>query len=306
MSRNVRRKFPSTPVKATKRRRRVSETSESSIDLSDEGGYSAVEDISDSSDDDEDDVAAAEEENILEEAHAPTPTAPRPRPLFEDKEIDDNDDDKDDDAADAADADVDVDDEDDDGNGSWAGILSEVEEGNLSDFLNEELLEFNANVERHVHFDVPSSDSDSTDTEDDHLDLFPDIFVSQTALDPAFRREIEHDPDESSGSSSFWDYNYTHEDQADSDAEEVVRQMSDDDTPMATPLASALNTVASTPVPAFEEPQELDGYESEWAIVLAVLDAVLHANSPQRMVILPTKMSPSLLSVERLVGLPTP
>ncbi|KAH6888418.1 hypothetical protein B0T10DRAFT_54054 [Thelonectria olida] len=261
MSRNVRRKFPSTPVKATKRRRRVSETSESSIDLSDEGGYSAVEDISDSSDDDEEDVAAAEEENILEEAH-PTPTAPRPRPLFEDIE-DDNDDDDDEEEDEDAGAAVDDDEEEDDDNGSWAGILSGVEEGNLSDFLNEELLEFNASEERHVHFDVPSSDSDSTDTEDDHADLFPDIFVSQTALDPAFRREIENDPDESSGSGSFWDYNYTHEEQPDSDAEEVVRHLSDDDTPTATPLASQLNTVASTPVPAFEEPQELDGYETD-------------------------------------------
>ncbi|KAI5458763.1 hypothetical protein BGZ63DRAFT_362515 [Mariannaea sp. PMI_226] len=269
MSRNVRRKFASTPVKVTKRRRRVSETSESSLDLSDEGGYSAVEEISDSSDDDEDDVAAAEEENILEEAEVPTPTAPRPRLLFDTKEIDDDDDDDDDDDENDDDDDdgAEADEDEDEGegeNGSWAGIISEVDEDNVSDFL-QEAMAFGSDtpVERHVHFDVPSSDSDSTDTEDDHGDLFPDIFVSQTALDPSFRREIENDPDESSGSGSFWDYTYNHDDQPDSDAEELIRQLSDDDTPTATPMASQPNTVASTPVPAFEEPQELDGYETD-------------------------------------------
>ncbi|KAM5378765.1 hypothetical protein ACJZ2D_004238 [Fusarium nematophilum] len=185
MSRNVKRKF-TTPVKAktANRRRRISDTpSSSSLDLSDEGGYSAVEDISDSSDDDEDDDA-----NFF---GSDTP------------------------------------------------------------------------VERHVHFDVPSSDSDSTDTEDDHADLFPDIFVSQNALDPAFRREIENDPDESSGSGSFWDYGYQYGDALDSDTEDIIRHLDDDETPLATPLASQQATAASTPVPTFEEPQELDGYETD-------------------------------------------
>ncbi|KAH7127461.1 hypothetical protein EDB81DRAFT_142711 [Dactylonectria macrodidyma] len=257
MSRNVRRKFPpSTPVKATtKRRRRVSDTSSSSFDLSDEDGYSAVEDISDSSDDDEEDVAAAEEENIVEENNVPTPIAPRPRLIVEDAD-DDDDDDDDDDGHDV--------DEDEDEVGSWAGIMSDVDENEVSDFF-QDANAFNSDipVERHVHFDVPSSDSDSTDTEDDHADLFPDIFVSQNALDPAFRREIENDPNESEDSGSFWDYSYTHADQPDSDAEEVIRQLSDDDTPTATPMASQPATAASTPLPTFEEPQELDGYETD-------------------------------------------
>ncbi|KAH7131590.1 hypothetical protein B0J13DRAFT_106912 [Dactylonectria estremocensis] len=257
MSRNVRRKFPpSTPVKVTtKRRRRVSDTSSSSFDLSDEDGYSAVEDISDSSDDDEEDVAAAEEENIVEENNAPTPIAPRPRLTVED---DDDGDDDDDEGPDV--------DEDDAGSeaGSWAGIMSDVDENDVSDFFQDaNAFGSDIPVERHVHFDVPSSDSDSTDTEDDHADLFPDIFVSQNALDPAFRREIENDPNESEDSGSFWDYSYTHADQPDSDAEEVVRQLSDDDTPTATPMASQTATAASTPLPTFEEPQELDGYETD-------------------------------------------
>lgn len=270
MSRQVRRKQPTTPVKATsKRRRRVSDTSSSSFDLSDEGGYSGVDEISDSSDDDEEDVAAAEEENILTEALPPTPTAPRPLPQVEEEEEEDEEDDDDDDEDDE---------DDDDDNVSWAGIASDVEEDQdiyKEDFVFRSLTP----PERHVHFDVPSSDSDSTDTEDDHADLFPDIFVSQNSLDPAFRREIENDPDESSGSGSFWDYNYQYGEQADSDIEEeVVRQLSDDDTPHATPTVSQVPTAASTPVPSFDEPQELDGYESE---------SCLHAGHKSSLLTLP-------------------
>ncbi|KAM5342033.1 hypothetical protein ACJ41O_015064 [Fusarium nematophilum] len=264
MSRNVKRKF-TTPVKAktANRRRRISDTpSSSSLDLSDEGGYSAVEDISDSSDDDEDDVAAAEEENILEETNIPTPQpAPRPRMILDDDE--DNDDDDDDDEQEGVDADADADaDADEDDTASWGGIVSEVED--QSDFYQDaNFFGSDTPVERHVHFDVPSSDSDSTDTEDDHADLFPDIFVSQNALDPAFRREIENDPDESSGSGSFWDYGYQYGDALDSDTEDIIRHLDDDETPLATPLASQQATAASTPVPTFEEPQELDGYETD-------------------------------------------
>ncbi|KAF4976874.1 hypothetical protein FZEAL_6516 [Fusarium zealandicum] len=271
MSRSIKRKFAAPPkVKTANRRRRVSETpSSSSLDLSDEGGYSAVEDISDSSDDDEEDVAAAEEENILEETHVPTPQpAPRPRLILDEEDNDDKDNDGDDDDDEEEDepeeAGAAVDDEaDEDETGSWGGIVSEVE-GDLSDYYQDANI-FGADIpiERHVHFDVPSSDSDSTDTEDDHADLFPDIFVSQNALDPAFRREIENDPDESSGSGSFWDYGYQYGEQADSDAEEIIRQLSDDDTLLATPMASQVATAASTPTPAFEELQELDGYETD-------------------------------------------
>jgi len=119
-----------------------------------------------------------------------------------------------------------------------------------------------------VRFDVPSSESDSTDTdEDDHGDLFPDIFVSQNSLDPAFRREIEHDPDESSGSGSFWDFNGQYEeDPRDSDAEEVVREVSDDETPTATPRP-AQSAVSAQFTPSFEENLELDGYESEFRVL---------------------------------------
>ncbi|UPL03454.1 hypothetical protein LCI18_014388 [Fusarium solani-melongenae] len=262
MSRSLKRKF-AAPVKVKKtktvnRRRRVSDTpSTSSLDLSDDGGYSAVEDISDSEDDDEDDVAAAEEENILEEASVPTPQpAPRPRTLIEEEDDDDDDDDEDDDDEQGG-ADV------DDDEGSWGGIPSENEQ-DLPEFYQEaDFFGADTPVERHVHFDMSPSESDSTDTEDDHADMFPDIFVDQNALDPGFRREIEHDPDESSGSGSFWDYTYQYGDQEDSDAEEIVRHLDGDETPTATPRGHHALSAPTSPTPTFEEPQELDGYETD-------------------------------------------
>ncbi|KAF5243825.1 hypothetical protein FANTH_8019 [Fusarium anthophilum] len=265
MSRNLKQKF-TTPVKKTKtaqRRRRVSDTpSASSLDLSDDGGYSAVEDISDSSDDDEDDVAAAEEENILEETHVPPtpPQAPRPQPTIEE---DDEEEEEEEEVEQDDDEQEGLDIEDDDA-ASWGGIVTDDED--QPDVYQDANIFGEEPTERHVHFDVPSSDSDSTDTEDEIQGFFPDIFVSQNNLDPAFRREIENDPNESSDSGSFWDFNNQYGEQDDdSDAEEIFRQI-DDDTPIATPMASQPATAASTPQPipfGFEESTELDGYETD-------------------------------------------
>ncbi|PHH92123.1 hypothetical protein CDD83_8796 [Cordyceps sp. RAO-2017] len=301
MSRNIRHKFPSTPVKASKRR---ASHSSSSFGLSDDDGYSAVEDISDSEDDDEDDVNAAEEENILTEASTLPSAAPRPltpshqvptqvlppptegddadddgADVDQERDDDDDDDDEDDEDDDDAAAADDDDDMDDDGlqlgdayandSASWAGIVSEADGSQASDLYHRhDNLAPDAVVERHVRFDVPPSDSDSTDTEDDHADLFPDIFISQSSLDPAFRREIEHDPDESSGSGSFWDFDGQYDGRhRDSDAEEVARELSDEETPIAKP--HQLPSSAPIPVepinfaPAYEENLELDGYETD-------------------------------------------
>ncbi|KLP11361.1 uncharacterized protein Y057_9921 [Fusarium fujikuroi] len=265
MSRNLKQKF-TTPVKKTKtaqRRRRVSDTpSASSLDLSDDGGYSAVEDISDSSDDDEDDVAAAEEENILEETHVPPtpPQAPRPQPTIEE----DDEEEEEEEEVEQEDDEQEGLDIDDDDAASWGGIVTDDED--QPDVYQDANIFGEEPLERHVHFDVPSSDSDSTDTEDEIQGFFPDIFVSQNNLDPAFRREIENDPNESSDSGSFWDFNNQYGEQDDdSDAEEIFRQI-DDDTPIATPMASQPATAASTPQPipfGFEESTELDGYETD-------------------------------------------
>ena len=301
MSRNVRKKFAAAPAKASKRRR-GSDTS-SSFDLSDDDeGYSAVEDISDSEDDDEEDVAAVEEENILIEAFVRPSNSPRPQPVFmEEEEADDEDDDNDqDDNDDNDDVDLDADD-----TASWAGIASEVDDSQVSDFYKEATAFSSDNVERHVRFDVPDSDSDSTETEDDHADLFPDIFVAQNSLDPAFRREIEDDPDESSGSGSFWDYQGQYSEPADafdSDAEEVVRQLSDDETPVATPKPPQSSAVASNPIPAFEEPQDLDGYESESCLYAGPVLFHMLTFLPQLMVTLLRRISQSPLFVERLAA----
>jgi hypothetical protein len=261
MSRNIKRKF-ATPVKTktANRRRRVSDTpSTSSLDLSDDGGYSAVEDISDSSDDDEADVAAAEEENIFEEALPPTPQpAPRPQPTIEEDDDDEEEEEENDDDDDEQEG-LDIDDDD---AGSWGGIVSDVED-QPDIYQDANIFGSDNPVERHVHFDVPSSDSDDTDTDDEIGGFFPDIFVAQNTLDPSFRREIENDPDESSGSGSFWDFNNQYEEEQESDTEEIFRQV-DEETPLATPMASQPATAAPTPIPFFEEPTELDGYESKF------------------------------------------
>lgn len=245
MSRNVGQKHPQTPVRSPKRH--VCQSSSSSPDLSDDDGYSAVDDISDSEDDDEDDVNAAEEENIMIEASAMPLDAPRPLPSSDDEEA----------------RGVHLSEQDGSekifkGNfASDAGALRGSSQHRESYFENSD-----ATTQRHVRFDVPYSDSDSTDTEDDHADLFPDIFISQNSLDPAFRREIEHDPDESSGSGSFWDFNSQYEDQLDSETECVAADLSDDGTVTATPIIKQPAPSPPSPVTASEESPDLDGYES--------------------------------------------
>lgn len=285
MSRNVRKKV-TTPKRP--KRRDSDTTSASSFDLSDDGGYSAVEDITDSEDDDEDDVDAVEEENIRTEATEPL-TSPRPPTDDGNEEEDDDDDDE---ASDqdievevelSVDENIDLDDADE--QTSWAGIVSDPDDNHFSNFdfyLEASAFPSDTAVERHVRFDVPSSDSDSTDTEDDHADLFPDIFVSQNSLDPSFRREIENDPDGSSDSGTFWDYAGQHQATGDSDAEEITRQFSDDETPTATPHSQQIRAEDTTPT--FTGVEELDGYESE-SCLMRDTNCVMMLMPVQRMVI---------------------
>jgi hypothetical protein len=296
MSRNVPRKAQATPTKKRATRRTSdSSTSSSSFDLSDDEGYSAVEDITDSEDDDEEDVDAVEERNILTEKIGSNATSPRPQ--IDDEEEGEEDDELEVDDAEAPEAaenveDIDVDvDEDDDDYNSWAGIASDTDEQHVSEFYQEaNAFSSDAAVERHVRFDVPSSDSDSTDSEDDHADLFPDIFVSQNSLDPAFRREIEDDQDDdSSASGTFWDYGTGHQDD-ESDAEEVVRHLSEDETPTATPMASHAIKDEDILSATFNGVQDLDGYESEsYFLRDLTLIKMLTMFCLQLMVILPRK-----------------
>ena len=275
MSRNVRQKYPRTPAKATKRR---GSNSSSSLNLSDDdNGYSGVEDVSESDDDDDEHVFAAEEKHIITNAS-------RKRVQATTRPLDSEDDD--------ADADEEAEDEEDgeeeeedaaedvavDDTASWNGILSDhnspTTEHDPNYIFNQEI----TTVERHVRFTgVPDSDSDSTtsETSEDIEGFFPDIFVDQNALDPAFRREIEHD-DDSSNSGSFWDFNTSSQDMLVRGAEDeaAAGPGSDDITPVATPAASRVPTEVSTPI-ATGEVQELDGYESEFNLWVVALQVVL-------------------------------
>lgn len=261
MSRNVRQKYQPAPARATKRR----DYDSSSLDLSDDdSGYSGVEDVTDSEDDDEDHVFAAEEEHII--TNASRKRSEPPRPLMED----DDDDADEESEADEDDEEVEAEDVDPaDDSASWDGILSDHDEPIPAPLTSDNLEQLATPVERHVRFTgVPDSDSDSTTSETSEInDFFPDIFVEQSALDPSFRREIEND-DETSSNGSFWDFHSGSQDLGNRDAQD-----SDDDaaaqdldlTPLATPRPSQPPSEAATPVAAFAEVQELDGYESEFA-----------------------------------------
>lgn len=273
MSRNVRPKAPTTPVKASKKRR--GSDSSSSLDLSDEeGGYSGVDAITDSEDEDEDDVLAAEEEKILVSEWRTTASHSSPRPVESDEEGDDEDEAEEDEEDDDEDNDDDADE-----STSWEGFMSDSNQdaaaepaakntGSVSD----------TTVERRVRFDVPDSDGDTTDT-DDGVGFFPDIFVDQNSLDPSFRREIEQDdPDDSSNSGGFWDIHGPHEnvDIMDTFNGDLDFFFEDDSTPVATPgTAQEPSTGVSTPMASpekfFEDENSLDGYQSEWQNRTAVL-----------------------------------
>lgn len=275
MPRNVRQKHPSKPARAPKRRDSVSS---SSLGLSDDSGYSGVEDLSDSEDDDEDHVFAAEEEHIITNARRKRASDP-PRSLV----VDDEDDDADEESE--ADNDVDEEDEDDDEDddeaeaedldvvgdaASWAGFSSDNDDLIPTEPVSLDLMnQVSVTPSRHVRFiGVPDSDSDSTTSEtseiDDIHDFFPDIFVEQSSLDPRFRREIEDDDDISSNG-SFWDFHNGSQDiagrQVGVDNDDAVQDQ--DATPIATPRHSQPPADMSAPVAVAVEVQELDGYESE-------------------------------------------
>jgi hypothetical protein len=299
MSRNVRQKYPPArapvraPVRAPKRR----DYDSSSIDLSDESGYSGVEDVTDSEDDDEDHVFAAEEEHIISVSRKRSLVPPRP--LIE--EDDDADESEADEEEEEAEAEAEEDPADD--SASWDGIVSDHDEFVPADSLATDLLDRIAAipVERHVRFEgVPDSDSDDTTSETSEInDFFPDIFVEQSALDPSFRREIEDD-DETSSNGSFWDFHSgSQELKAQAQAFDGEGAQYFDTTPLATPRASQPPTELLTPVVIPAEVQELDGYESEFA---SSEGAQLVLILRQLMVIPPRKTSRSPSSVKSRPG----
>jgi hypothetical protein len=207
------KKGPKKAPKSSKQRRASSSSlSSASLDLSDEGGYSGVDDVSDS-DDDEENVFAAEEEHILANARQPAaPSSPRPTPCdFDEDEAAVNADDDEDSEDDEIENEHELESVDEDGEDtssvSWNGFASENDEPVPAQVHTAEPVSTTP-VERHVRFaGVPDSESDSDETEEDVDDFFPDIFIAQDSLDSGFRREIEQDDDDdSSVSATYWDY----------------------------------------------------------------------------------------------------
>ncbi|KAL2022632.1 hypothetical protein VTK56DRAFT_4976 [Thermocarpiscus australiensis] len=262
MGRTIRLKFPPAPARAVQRR----DCDSSSLDLSDDNGYSGVDDVSDSDDEDEEHVFAAEEEHIISVASRKRSSAP-PRPLTEDAgddadieegEADEEEEEDDEDESEDGDAAND--------SASWDGISSDHDDDEVipAEPLPSDNSEQGAGtVERHVRFaGVPDSDTDSTtsETSDTIHDFFPDIFVEQSSLDPSFRREIEDD-DDCSSNSSFWDFQGGSQDLWSPDSDDEVAARDSDLTPTATPRPSQPPTEVATPVSA--EVQDLDGYETD-------------------------------------------
>ncbi|CAI4211951.1 unnamed protein product [Parascedosporium putredinis] len=261
-------------------------------DLSGDEGYSALEDLSDTDDEDEENPPlprpmSSDEEYADEEEQDEQDDQDEEEEVEEPIDDDDDgyveDDEEDENAVDDEDEDNDlllrdetkVEGGDVDESASWNGVStddSDAEGGLDSAFAA--IHRQGGQAERHVRFaNVPDSDSDSTDTDEDHADMFPDIFVDQSTLDPAIRREIDRDPDESSGSGgSFWDIHGTYDySTADSDGEVYRARPADaENTPMATPIAALplvpqldLASVMSTPTRAVELAVDLDGYETD-------------------------------------------
>lgn len=279
MARDVRSKILLPKTK----RRRGSDTS-SSLDLSSDGGYSALDDVSDSEDDDDDDVVAAEEEHIIQGAtktrHAPSPRfAIRNEEEDADEEEDINGDSSDEeneeeleevndaDFPEFALADTANQSNEEDGDDTVLGTTRFADDGASWNGISES----DANMtgasvpKRQVRFaDLPDSDSDSTSSDVSVHQFFPDIFVEQGSLDPGFRREIENDSD-SSVSSSFWDYSSGYG--LDNDA--ILAQLSDADllgadlSGMNGDILPSISEQAEAEADNEEDDQEPDGYQSK-------------------------------------------
>ncbi len=256
MSRNVRQKNPPAPPKATKRR-----GSSSSSSPSDDEGYSAVEDISDSEDDDEEGVNAAEEEHIIRYVLQKGRTAGSPRPDLDDENDDADEEDDDDDDEDNDEEGLLPDENDADQSSSWNGFMSDADDSAAAISGSHHSA---SPVKRQVRFTgVPDIDSDSTtsDTTDDVAEFFPDIFVEQTSLDPAFRREIEQD--DGSSNDSYWDFYESCRAIDTSHMDAHVDLSSDDDLLNTGLTTNQTPTKTLAPTQAGDNPDDDDGYDSK-------------------------------------------
>ncbi len=182
MSRNLRHK-QSPPLLAKKSTKKPLASDHSSDD-----DYAGVDLISDT-EEDEPDVEVAEEQAIIES---------------EEDENDDNVLQPDNDDDQSSWAGFDLDDEPTFGTGD--PLFDEHISRTSTPNMYAEATAWEATSSRRVRFDL--SDSDSSDTE---ANIFPDIFLDQSSLDPQFRQTIENDynndnDDPPSDEGSYWDF----------------------------------------------------------------------------------------------------
>lgn len=163
------------------------------LDSTSDDDYAGLDQISDS-DEEEPDVEMAEEQAIIDDFDGNDSAL---QPYSTDGTAADEDNDNDSDA--------------------WVGFNSDDENLTpikdsplMADFLSggsptptpEDI--HNGGGDRHVHFDISDSD------EDDDLDAnkdFPDLFLDQESINPAFRQMIENDADDDARSDgSHWEF----------------------------------------------------------------------------------------------------
>lgn len=197
-------KGPKRPPQQKQQQRRESTSSLSSApNLSDEDGYSGIDDVPDSDDDDDEHVFAAEMEHIISLRRGAPHSSSRPVHRSDDDDSDSDDDDADEESI--MDENFSLD-ESGSGLAESSSNISHIEDAIPESTTLQESPDQPA--ARHVRFTgVPDSDSDSEQS-DYWGDLFPDLLVPQSALDPSFRKEIEKDDDsDCDASETYWDHN---------------------------------------------------------------------------------------------------
>lgn len=171
--------------------------------MSDENGYSAVEDAPDSEDDEDDHVLRAEEEHMgTYRQQTAAHSSPRPSHQSGDSfQTLDHGPPADDGSEDADEEDAMDDDHEVDSSELGDNLVSSGESAAPLVLTDEA---FAQSADRHAHYPVPDTDTEFTTDDDRYSTLFPDIFFPQDSLDPGFRREVEQSDRDADSYSSDW------------------------------------------------------------------------------------------------------
>jgi|SRR6187402_1770544 len=198
MSRNVRHKSSPPPAQKTPQK-----SSQQTQDSSSDDDYGGVEDIS-GGEEDEPNVEVAEERAIISSEDDDLHEIPRPNV--------------------------------DDGQ-EWEGFPFEPEPvlGGEVPFFDEQMArgetieyesdsdsvsdEENTPNQKHVRFMSPMPESETMD-ESENDDMFPDIFLDKSELDPAFLLQLEQEAPDFNSDDGFWDYKSDADVENDADADE--------------------------------------------------------------------------------------